>query len=194
MILTNIFGPSGSGKTTLIKDAAQAGVLVKWIQRVSNIPVIQSDNPRLSLSTMPIPKFRGSVESYLSLFGVSSKDVFNSAAAIQALYNTIFPLASGNKTSQDLSRLVETLSAGEERRLALLRCILEDSQIRVIDEPYANSHQDLHDMILSAIKVGGISILLTHQPIFRLVPDTGNLKVVSVEHARCCLQRVLDER
>ena len=194
MVIINIIGPSGSGKTTLIRDAIQAGVVDKWLQELTNNTVAQSDDPRVALSTMPIPKFRGSVESYLNLFGIAYENISDVSAEIQALYNTIFPLEGADKILRDSARPVETLSAGEGRRLSVLRCLLEAAELRVVDEPFANSHHDLNDLILSVIKVSGNAILLTHDAISKPGLNTADLIVAAVEDARLCLQRALDDR
>jgi len=193
-MIVNICGPSGSGKTTLIRNAIQAGVVDAWLRALTKNAVAHSENPRVALSTMPIPKFRGSVESYLHLFGIECEEIADAAAEIQALHNTIFPFVGADKTSQISSRPVETLSAGEGRRLSVLRCLLEAAELRVIDEPFANSHRDLNDLILSAIKVSGNSILLTHDAISQADMKVDDLIVAAVEDARLCLQRVLDDR
>lgn len=194
MVIINIFGPSGSGKTTLIRNAIQAGVVDKWLQELTDNAVAQSENPRVALSTMPVPKFRGSVESYLNLFGIEYEKFSDVAAEILALYNTIFPLEGADRALQNSARPVETLSAGEGRRLSVLRCLLEAAELRVIDEPFANSHHDLNDLILSAIKVSGNAILLTHDAISKPGSNAGDLIIAAVEDARLCLQRALDDR
>ncbi len=193
-MIVNIWGPSGSGKTTLIRNAIQAGLVYEWMKELTNNAIAQLKNPRVALATMPIPKFRGSVESYLHLFGIACEEMENIAPEIKALYSTIFTCADPDDLSQNSARSVETLSAGEGRRLSVLRCLLETAELRIIDEPFANSNRDLNYLILCAIKVSGSAILLTHDAISHPDPNAGDLIVVSVEEARFCLQKVLDDR
>ena len=133
------------------------------------------------------------MRSYLNLFGVAHAKISDVVPEIRALYSTIFPLLRNDEISENLARQVETLSAGEGRRLSVLRCLLEVAELRVIDEPFANSHRDLNDQILSAIKVSGNAILLTHDSIPTLGANSCDMMVTSVEEARLCLERALDD-
>jgi len=191
-MIVNIHGPSGSGKTTLIRHAIQANKVEDWFHKLTDARVkLQSIN--VSLSTMPIPKFRGAIRSYFDLFGVDYKHNSNIPVELQNLLNTILPHDISTAGNEDLMRLVETLSAGEERRLAILRCLIEPCQLRIIDEPYANSSCELHPIILKAIMAKGNSILLTHDPICSSDLPIDELVIVDVGHARLRLGNLENE-
>lgn len=192
-MIINIWGPSGSGKTTLIRDAIQGGVVSKWVQALTNNANDYSKMHRVALSMAPMPKFRGSVESYLKLFGISHKDTLVAGVEILELYDTIFHVSNNSAHYKDFERKVETLSAGEGRRLSVLRCLLEKADIRIIDEPFSNSHHHLNEIIIRAIKVRGSGILLTHDEISQQISSSNEITIATVEEARKFLYMVSDD-
>ena len=193
-MIINIFGPSGSGKTTLIRNAIHAGVIPCWLGKLTNESTAQYKDLKIALSTMPIPKFRGSVESYLNLFDIELNGDFNFCDEVKILNKSIFPNLNPSRMEKNLQRPYETLSAGEGRRLSIMRCLLEGSDLRVIDEPFANSSQDLYEVIINAIKVKGDAILLSHDPLLtNFEGDLEHIVQISVGDARITLEDVIND-
>ena len=71
-------------------------------------------------------------------------------------------MPSKNNLDHILSRKVETFSAGEIRRLFILKSLLVDSNILIVDEPFSNSDKKLWNMIYSSINIKKYSIILSH--------------------------------
>lgn len=192
-MIVNIWGASGSGKTTLIRNAIQAGVVYAWLRGLVDSPIEEFESPRIALATMPIPRFRGSVESYLNLYGITCQEVQGAPIEMLELCSTVFSYEDIGAIPKNMGRSVETLSAGEGRRLSLLRCLLENAELRIIDEPFANSNCDLNSMILSAINIKGSAMVLTHDAISNPRQNEIQLKVVAVDRAKECLEKVLND-
>lgn len=158
-MIINLFGASGTGKTTLIKEVLVKKELQLLLERLLSVELSDSCDS-ISLSLMPSSKFRGSVETYLMLYGISLDEI-DTDKEIEEFRRTVF---MGD--IQDLgNRPFETLSAGESRRLAILRCILEKSEVTIIDEPFANSDSSCFSDILAILSRCGLVILLTHASI-----------------------------
>ena len=67
------------------------------------------------------------------------------------------------KTLENISqRRFESFSAGENRRLYLLKSLLVNSNIMIIDEPFSNSDERLWEIIYEAININSKSIILSH--------------------------------
>lgn len=158
-MIINVFGASGTGKTTLIKEVLAKKELQLLLARLLSVDLSDSCNS-ISLSLMPSSKFRGSVASYLMLYGIDLDEIdFNKQ--IEEFRRTVFlgdVQVLGN-------RPFETLSAGESRRLAILRCILEKNDVTIIDEPFANSDSSCFSDILEALSSCSLVIILTHASI-----------------------------
>mgnify|MGYP001200720987 CR=1 FL=1 len=76
---------------------------------------------------------------------------------------SIFDQAVNQKTLESISqRRVESFSAGETRRLYLLKSLLVNSNIMIIDEPFSNSDERLWEIIYEAININSKSIILSH--------------------------------
>ena len=76
---------------------------------------------------------------------------------------SIFDQTVNQKTLESISqRRVESFSAGETRRLYLLKSLLVNSNIMIIDEPFSNSDERLWEIIYKAININSKSIILSH--------------------------------
>ena len=67
-----------------------------------------------------------------------------------------------DKNLERLSRKIETFSAGEIRRLFLLKTLLVDSGFIVVDEPFSNSDRKLWEIIYKAINQKERTLILSH--------------------------------
>ena len=118
---------------------------------------------KISVSLIPLPKFRGSVGELLNIFSIERKSLVNLNKELKSLYHSIFNELPFEKNLDNvLSRKVETFSAGEIRRLYILKSLLVESNILIIDEPFSNSDKKLWNMIYRSIIIKKHSIILSH--------------------------------
>ena len=162
-MILNIFGPSGSGKTTLIRHLLKNRETQKFFEEFTEQNLKIEINKKISVSLIPLPKFRGSVEDLFNIYPIESNTIISLNKELKSLYQSIFSeLPSKNNLDHILSRKVETFSSGEIRRLFILKSLLVDSNILIVDEPFSNSDKKLWNMIYSAINIKKYSIILSH--------------------------------
>ena len=156
-----VLGENGAGKSTLMKIIygaiqADAGDIV-WEGRKVEIP-----NPaaarRLGI---------GMVYQHFSLFETVTV-VENIAVAIEgrfdlsALARRIVELGDRHGLPVDPHRLLHHLSVGERQRVEILRCLLQEPKLLILDEPTSVltplAVQRLFD-VLRVLAAGGCSIL-----------------------------------
>ena len=155
-MLINIFGPSGSGKTTLIKELIRSKQLFKFYFYLIEPSTKKSLFKTLSTSLMPLPNFRGSVFDYFNLFGLPFDSPLENKY-LEQLKKSTYNFNFSNHDNM-ASRLFQTLSAGEQRRLVLFRALISNSDLVVIDEPFCNSDEKLKENILQSIYHWGLDI------------------------------------
>ena len=63
-MILNIFGPSGSGKTTLVKELLRNDKILTFFDNFSKEQYEKKISNKLSVSLIPLPKFRGTVRVY----------------------------------------------------------------------------------------------------------------------------------
>lgn len=189
-MIVNLYGASGSGKTTLIREAIRSNVLKMWLASIGVHTGLNEQ--KFAMTTIPLPKFRGEVGSYLELFGIKNTDIENASPELIRLFKTIFPLDEGCNHWE--TRTADSLSAGEGRRLSILRCLLESAEICIVDEPFANSHRDIDELILDAINTKSLAILLTHDKLKNSDDLTIDCLYVSVKEGRDALMAVLNDK
>lgn len=73
------------------------------------------------------------------------------------------------KLKQDTHTLVQNLSAGQKRRLALLKCFLFPKPLWILDEPLTSLDKEtqalFHLALVEHLQKGGIAILSLHEAI-----------------------------
>ncbi len=165
-MILNLYGPSGTGKTTFIKALLKSNNTSKFYLNKTKENFEEDLNKKISISLLPIPIFRGTVKDFLNIFSISIDTLLNLNFELRKLSNTVFHEIENeiilNKVAM---RNVETFSAGEMRRLFILKSLLVDSNIIIIDEPFANSDRELWNVIANAITTKSKAILLSHKPI-----------------------------
>lgn len=192
-MIINIFGSSGSGKTTLIREITGLNLLNSWFCNVSKDSFASPSTDTFAISCMPVPKYRGRVDSYFRLFGIDFGHAVTADLNKTALLESIFPEFSAQNVSMLSGRQVESLSAGEGRRLAILRCLSLNAAVSVVDEPFANSDSALHQMIYRTISLSGKSVILTHAPVEFDEMNDKRLICISIVDARNIFKRVINE-
>ena len=161
-MIINIYGPSGSGKTTFIRNLLMSDSLEEFYRRHSHESSKDNLNKKISISLMPIPLFRGTIGEFFDIFCIKVDNLLTLNKELKDLAKSIFRQINSNSIDEITSRRLETLSAGEIRRLFILKSILVDSNIMVIDEPFSNSDQNLWNKIFEAINLNERSIILSH--------------------------------
>ena len=161
-MIINIFGPSGSGKTKFIRDLLKSDSTDKFFRKYSKENSNDDLNNKISISLMPLPLFRGTVGEFFDIFSINIYNLLTLNKELKDLAQSIFGKINRNILNELVSRRIETLSAGEIRRLFILKSILVDSNIMVIDEPFSNSDQNLWNKIYEAINLNERSIILSH--------------------------------
>lgn len=161
-----IVGENGSGKTTLIN------LLLRFIKPT---------NGTIDICNLDISKI--GIEQYRELFGVvtQSPTLFDATIADNL---TLFDkyLLSDNILSSPLLKFVKLLdkglesrvgnkssflSGGEKQKIVLVRTIIANKKILVLDEPTSNYDKDSEELFNEMIKTGNrnqIFIVITHEP------------------------------
>ena len=188
-MILNLYGPSGSGKTTLVKKIIKSGVLNDFYSFYCS-DLVDLTAKSCSISLMPLPTFRGTVKDYFFIFSSKLQSIEEESFALRKLYKSIFKSQDFNHIENHLERDMDTLSAGELRRLHILRSLLSGSDLNVIDEPFANSDEKLKETIFKAINESMNLIICTHQPInVYLNREINNLLPINIIDAREYLNR-----
>ena len=184
-MILNIFGPSGSGKTTFIKRILQLGKSQLLFENLTNKKIVFEDNPKISISLIPLPLFKGSVQEFFDIFSINLNSLLTLETELKDLSNSIFDQNINEKTLESISlRRVESFSAGEIRRLYLLKSLLVNSNIMIIDEPFSNSDERLWEIIYKAININSKSIVLSHfslESFFDLDKDVLSINIQKIK-------------
>jgi len=182
-MILNIFGPSGSGKTTLIKELLKNDKLQTFFEKIYKEKNIKIVNNEVSISLIPLPKFRGCVKEFFSIFSIDINILLSLNEELSKLSESIFSKINNKKTLNKISlREIETLSAGELRRLFILKSLLVNSPLLIIDEPFSNSDEKLWDIIFKSFSVYSNVIILSHIPLNKnFTLKEGDLSINIVE-------------
>lgn len=150
---TAIIGKSGSGKTTLLMLLAgeispNTGEILIDDKLLKDLS--QSSKNRLLTYVDASPFFfSGSIRE--NLLRANPKATFSQiveACSIAGIHNEITLKSAGYDTQvKD-----QTLSSGEQKRLALARAILKNSKVLILDEPTQNLDEENSKAVIDAIK------------------------------------------
>lgn len=180
-MIINIFGPSGSGKTTFIRDLIKSNKTKPFFEGITKDNFKEELYKKISISLMPLPLFRGEVKELFNIFNIKFDEMLNLNYELRNLSDSIFERIDNQKKLVKVScRNVETFSAGEMRRLFLLKTLLVDSDIVILDEPFSNSDKKLWSVIISAINTKSRAIVLSHQPIEKIKVENEDIFHVNI--------------
>lgn len=166
---TVLTGPSGAGKSTLLK-------LVAALERPDEGSIIVSGQDITALPRAALPYLRRS----LGLIFQDKKLLFDRSV----FNNVMLPLAIGGEEPAEATKRVraaldkvgllarendapQTLSGGEQQRLAIARAIVNRPSILLADEPTAGLDsqytRDIVDLLTSFHKAGVTVVVATHE-------------------------------
>jgi len=172
-----VLGPSGCGKTTLLRllvalERPEAGVIF-W----NGTPLTQVPGPVLRSSAVYVAQtpalVPGSVHHNLLLpFGLRAHAT-RPRPSREQIRNLLDRLGLEDVP---LDRRVEDLSAGQRHRLALLRALLIEPRVLLLDEPMSALDRDSQkkvEVVLEEFrKANGTSlVLVSHQEAVHRSPD-----------------------
>lgn len=165
--IVTIVGPNGAGKTTLLKcllglDMADYGEVHRAPKlRIGYVP--QQFKPHLS---MPLD-----VASFLKLYGKADPEL-------------IEKLSVGHLMAQPLS----SLSGGELRRILLLRALLNQPNLLVLDEPTAGvdvgGQGELYRLLKKLSEELDFAVLMVSHDLYVVMASTE--RVICLNHHVCC--------
>ena len=72
-MILNIFGASGSGKTTFIRKILQCDKTHLLFKYLNNENSLKDINPKISISLIPLPLFRGTVNEFCFSFNLGKR-------------------------------------------------------------------------------------------------------------------------
>lgn len=144
-----ITGANGSGKTTLLR------LLAGIIQPSSGTIDYAAEGLAYLGHDLAIKEDLSSLENLRFVRDFNGPTTVTVEQALQ--------LTGLNRVAQQPAR---TLSAGQRKRCALARLLLQPAQLWLLDEPYSNLDQDGFDLVdqllLQHIGRGGSAVVATH--------------------------------
>ncbi len=144
--VTCIMAPSGKGKTTLLRilmglETADSG-LITGLEEKTIAAVFQEERLCENLSAL----------TNISIATCCSKSIIEQALVEIGLKDSIIlPVSS--------------LSGGMKRRVSILRAILSDSDILILDEPFKGLDEEMKTLVINMVKhyiQNKTVILVTH--------------------------------
>ena len=178
-MILNIFGPSGSGKTTFVRKLLKHKKVPTFFEDFIMLNSEDKKSDIVSISLIPLPKFRGTVKELFNIFSIDLNILLSLDYELDKLSESIFQKIYDKKALEKISlRRIETFSAGEIRRLFLLKTLLVDSNFIIVDEPFSNSDKKLWEIIYKAINKKKRILVLSHLSLKNLFDlDENNISI-----------------
>lgn len=159
----HVAGPNGSGKTTLLR--VLAGLLTPEQGSVSwRGQSIASDRDAYSASFSYLGHSDGLKPEFTASENLAYEVGLRRRLGPSAIEETLERVGLARSSHQP----ARSLSAGQQRRLAMARVMLTAAPLWILDEPFTNLDQAgidlLSEVIARHLDAGGAALLATHQP------------------------------
>lgn len=148
--VTAVLAPSGSGKTTLLRLAA-------GLEKPDRGTVSGTDGRRFAFVFQ---------EDRL-IEGLDAEDNIRLAAPAAGVQEVHAAMREFGLDGSCCGRPVKSLSGGEKRRIAILRALLSDWDILLLDEPFTGLDEKNRHAVIAATRkrcAGRTVIFVTHDP------------------------------
>lgn len=160
--LVSVTGPSGSGKTSLLRALCGLSELGGGEIRVNGVAlgVIERREWQRRVAWLPQePTLPGDTVRDVVTLGQASIDD-------QRIRRAMADLDLDLDLDRSLGEGSRELSAGERRRLALVRCLVRDPLVLVLDEPLAHLDLESAQLVERAIeRLTMTRVVATHRPL-----------------------------
>lgn len=178
-----LVGENGIGKSTLLlvllgiygKDNRSGKIAYNDIN-IDNINMTELRKRNVSIMMQEPCFFTGTVRDYLQTFDVEGKASLMNKTVIweNAFYGELFNI------DNYLDERVDCLSAGEKQIIDLFVCLAKKCDLYMLDEPTANVHSEMKQMIISLLKdvakEGKIVIIVTHDKEMMSIGEVHNIQ------------------
>ena len=145
-----VVGNNGSGKTTLLKIVAG---------------IINSDTGEINLNENVKLDFLGHENMLYQNFSISENiDFFSNISGFRISSESQNEIEKALGLKNILGKKISDLSYGQRKKASMLRSLMSDSELLILDEPFSNLDSDSTDSfisILKTLKEAGKSIIIS---------------------------------
>ena len=145
-----VVGNNGSGKTTLLKIVAG---------------IINSDTGEINLNENIKLDFLGHENMLYQNFSISENiDFFSNISGFRISSESQNEIEKALGLKNILGKKISDLSYGQRKKASMLRSLMSDSELLILDEPFSNLDSDSTDSfisILKTLKESGKSIIIS---------------------------------
>ena len=145
-----VVGNNGSGKTTLLKIVAG---------------IINSDTGEINLNENVKLDFLGHENMLYQNFSISENiDFFSNISGFRISFESQNEIEKALGLKNILGKKISDLSYGQRKKASMLRSLISDPDLLVLDEPFSNLDSDSTDSfisILKTLKESGKSIIIS---------------------------------
>ena len=145
-----VVGNNGSGKTTLLKIVAG---------------IINSDTGEINLNENIKLDFLGHENMLYQNFSISENiDFFSNISGFRISFESQNEIEKALGLKNILGKKISDLSYGQRKKASMLRSLMSDPELLILDEPFSNLDSDSTDSfisILKTLKESGKSIIIS---------------------------------
>ena len=145
-----VVGNNGSGKTTLLKIVAG---------------IINSDTGEINLNENIKLDFLGHENMLYQNFSISENiDFFSNISGFRISSESQNEIEKALGLKNILGKKISELSYGQRKKASMLRSLISDPELLILDEPFSNLDSDSTDSfisILKTLKESGKSIIIS---------------------------------
>jgi len=152
-----VFGPNGAGKTTLLRILATLAKPSSGKVRVSGLDAGKgSIEIRRQVGYVPHQTLL-----YDDLTACENLKFYGRMYDVPDLESRIQALAHRMGLTSQLHRFVRTLSRGIQQRFSIVRALLHDPSVLLLDEPETGLDQQAYAMMVEMLNAGARTVIMT---------------------------------